>query len=120
MYLMNSDGTINTTTKEGFNPIQTNHVNPSPAVDEPHNSSSISSHPHEEIKKEGETKENFSHRRHHNCNCTTCWKNFIVTTIFYVLIIYIIYLISKFLMSDNQESKIDAVAETAATAVQEK
>jgi len=54
-------------------------------------------------------KENFRHRkkmhefnlfkRYHDCDCKNCWKNFGLTTVFYAIIIYLLYLIVKFIFS---------------------
>lgn len=38
-------------------------------------------------------------KRHPECECTNCWKNFALTIVFYVIIIYIIYLIVKYIFS---------------------
>ena len=38
-------------------------------------------------------------KRHPDCECKNCWKNFALTTIFYVFLIYILYLIIKYIFS---------------------
>ena len=46
-------------------------------------------------------------KRQPDCECTNCWKNFVLTIIFYVIVIYIIYLIVQYIFSriDAQNPK---------------
>ena len=64
-------------------------------------------------------KEDYSHRnrrkvhdfnlfkRHTNCECRNCWKNFALVTVFYFIVIYLLYLIvqSVFSLVDKEEVK---------------
>lgn len=64
-----------------------------------------------------DVKENYRHKRkihdfslfkrYHKCDCKNCWKNFGLTTVFYAIVIYLIYLIVKFIFSliDKQPVK---------------
>ena len=38
-------------------------------------------------------------KRYNDCNCKNCWKNFGLTTVFYAIVIYLLYLIVKFIFS---------------------
>jgi hypothetical protein len=89
MYFMNADGTIKT---------QDDHTS-IPTVQEP-------------IKEEYHRRKRKVHefnlfKRHPKCDCTNCWKNFGLTTIFYIIVIYLLYLIVKFIFSliDKEEVK---------------
>jgi hypothetical protein len=46
-------------------------------------------------------------KRHTNCDCSNCWKNFALMTVFYFIIIYLLYLIVQIIFSfvDKQEVK---------------
>jgi hypothetical protein len=46
-------------------------------------------------------------KRHTNCDCSNCWKNFVLMTVFYFIIIYLLYLIVQIIFSfvDKQEVK---------------
>lgn len=46
-------------------------------------------------------------KRHPNCECRNCWKNFALVTIFYFIVIYLLYLIvqSVFSLVDKEEIK---------------
>jgi hypothetical protein len=44
-------------------------------------------------------------KRYPKCDCTNCWKNFVLTIIFYAIVIYILYLIVKFIFSLTDEKQ---------------
>jgi len=46
-------------------------------------------------------------KRHTNCDCSNCWKNFCLMTVFYFIVIYLLYLIVQIIFSlvDKQEVK---------------
>jgi len=46
-------------------------------------------------------------KRHTNCDCSNCWKNFALMTVFYFIVIYLLYLIVQIIFSfvDKQEVK---------------
>ena len=90
MYFMNADGTIKTQDVEDIH----------------------TSTEQEPIKEEYRRRKRKVHefnlfKRHPKCDCTNCWKNFGLTTIFYTIVIYLLYLIVKFIFSliDKEEVK---------------
>jgi len=102
MYFHNSDGSLNKGVEsykqpvvqpQQTTPVVTTTQTPKQQNDKHQNDDK----PHNEKKKK--KKENFlegySHlfKRHHNCNCMDCWKNFVLMTIFYAIIIYLLYLL---------------------------
>ena len=46
-------------------------------------------------------------KRHTNCECSNCWKNFALMTVFYFIVIYLLYLIVQIIFSlvDREEVK---------------
>lgn len=91
MYFMNADGTIKKSQEQ--------------YVEQPK-------------EKPEETKENYRHhkrkvhdfnlfKRHPNCECKNCWKNFCLMTVFYFIVIYLLYLIVQTIFSliDKPEVK---------------
>ena len=95
MYFMNADGTIKNQYVE-------------PEQEQP------------KEKPEENIKEDYRHRRnrrkvhdfnlfkrHTNCDCSNCWKNFALMTVFYFIVIYLLYLIVQIIFSfvDKQEVK---------------
>lgn len=42
-------------------------------------------------------------KRYPKCECKNCWKNFALTTVFYVIMIYLLYLIVKYFFSLIEE-----------------
>jgi hypothetical protein len=46
-------------------------------------------------------------KRHPNCECRNCWKNFGLMTVFYFIVIYLLYLIVQTIFSviDKEEVK---------------
>ena len=90
MYFMNSDGTI----KSQQQPQQ-------PVVKEDfrHNGD-------ESRRKKRKIVHEFNlFKRHPKCDCTNCWKNFILTIIFYAIVIYILYHIVNFIFSLTDKNK---------------
>jgi len=47
-------------------------------------------------------------KRHRNCNCMNCWKNFVLMTIFYAVIIYLLYLLITSFFSKNEQNVVNA------------
>ncbi len=98
MYFMNSDGTIKS---------QQTHV-----VKEDYN------HLGRRTRRNKKPVHEFNlFKRHSDCECTNCWKNFVLTIIFYVIVIYIIYLIVQYIFSriDAQTPKMLTTQELPTT-----
>lgn len=102
MYFHNSDGSL-IRKDEGYQqqpvvqPQQTTSIETitSPHQqhnDKPHNDQSHNDQLHN---KNENFLEGYKHlfKRRRNCNCMDCWKNFVLMTIFYAIIIYLLYLL---------------------------
>ncbi len=88
MYFMNSDGTIKSQT----------HQQSVVKEDFRHNG--------DNRKKRKKNVHEFNlFKRYPKCDCTNCWKNFVLTIIFYAIVIYILYLIVKFIFSLTDEKQ---------------
>ena len=91
MYFMNADGTIKNQYVEQEQPKEK---------------------PEENIKEDYRHRRRKVHdfnlfKRHPNCECRNCWKNFALVTVFYFIVIYLLYLIvqSVFSLVDKEEIK---------------
>ena len=94
MYFMNADGTIKKPQESYVEPTQ------------------------EQPKQKHTDKQEYRHsrrkfhdfnlfKRHPNCECRNCWKNFGLMTVFYFIVIYLLYLIVQTIFSviDKEEVK---------------
>lgn len=77
---MNSDGTINTSHNENYN---NEYQSP----------------------KKLHHKKFYLLKRYSDCNCKHCWKNFILSIIFYTIILYLLYFISKNIIKYFKENE---------------
>jgi hypothetical protein len=90
MYFMNADGTIN---EEKY---VSGHTE-------------ISPEPDPKIVKEDYRRKKHSFnllKRYPKCDCTNCWKQFMLSLIFYTIVIYLLYLIVNFIFSLIDEKKL--------------
>ena len=110
MYFHNSDGSL-IRKDEGYQqhqsvvqPQQTTSIETITSQDQPHNNKPHNDSPHNDTphndtphNKKENFLEGYKHlfKRHRNCNCMDCWKNFVLMTIFYAIIIYLLYLLTS-------------------------
>ena len=106
MYFMNADGTIKSQ-EQYVEPTQEKPIK-------------------EEIKEEYHRRKRKVHefnlfKRQTNCDCKNCWKNFCLMTVFYFIVIYLLYLIVQIIFSliDKPEVKTLTTPVIAATTPQQ-
>lgn len=100
MYFMNADGTIRKP--------QEHYVEPTKEHTPENNSENKQPTVKEEYRRRKRKVHEFNlFKRQPNCDCKNCWKNFCLMTVFYFIVIYLLYLIVQTIFSlvDREEVK---------------
>ena len=113
MYFHNSDGSL-IKKDEGYQqqpvvqPQQTTPIETIISSPQPKNDKKNSDNKPHSDKKEN-LLEGYRHlfKRHRNCNCMDCWKNFVLMTIFYAIIIYLLYLLISAFFNKKEEQTLE-------------